>query len=262
MLDANLVPLIAIIFSIIGLVLIGGMALFCFTKAFGVVFLGQARTPMHHEIKEAPLLQRLPLYLIAAIIILIGIVPQGFIRMLESPVALFTGRVQPGFIPFSEGSVDVLPTLGLVSGLLLVLVLLLYLLRKGATQKRQVSVSSTWGCGYVAPTARQQYTASSFVRTYSKLFNMVLLFEKREKTVTGIFPAEAGFKSHAYDRIERGLVDRPIRAYKRFLSHLLFLNNGRLQFSILYGIIFIISVICIPMLYHIVVDFIEFLKLL
>lgn len=260
MLDANLVPLIAIIFSVIGLVLIGGLALFCFTKAFGVVFLGQARSPLHHELKEAPLLQRLPLYLIAAFIILIGIYPQGFIRMLESPVALFTAGVQPGFIPFSEGSVDVLPTLGLVSALIIGFITVLFVIRKEISKKQGVAVSPTWGCGYIAPTAKQQYTASSFVRTYSKLFNMVLLFEKREKAVTGIFPSEAGFKSHAYDRIERSLIDRPIRAYKRFLSHFLFLNNGKLQFSILYGIIFIISVICIPMLYELILDFIEFLK--
>ena len=40
--SANLISLIAIVFSIVGLVLIGGLALLCFTKAFSIVFLGNS----------------------------------------------------------------------------------------------------------------------------------------------------------------------------------------------------------------------------
>jgi hypothetical protein len=39
-----------------------------------------------------------------------------------------------------------------------------------------------------------------------------------------------------------------------------FLQNGNLQFYILYGILFIFSVISIPLLYDKIVAFIEFLK--
>ena len=44
------------------------------------------------------------------------------------------------------------------------------------------------------------------------------------------------------------------------LGRFLFLQNGKLQFYILYGIIFIVSVICIPLFYDQIVFLIEFIK--
>jgi formate hydrogenlyase subunit 3/multisubunit Na+/H+ antiporter MnhD subunit len=260
MLDARLVPLIAIIFSVLALVLIGGLALFCFTKAFGVVFLGQARHTFHHEIKEAPFIQRLPLYVIAFFIVFIGLFPQLFMNILVQPVQQFTGLNQISFVPFRDGSTDGLQTLSFATGGFVLLVLLLFVVRKWALRNREVTISPTWGCGYIAPTTKLQYTASSFVRSYSKLFSLFLLFEKKEKVVTGIFPAQAHFSTHPLDRIEKWLVDKPIKFYKSVLSWFLFLNSGKLQISILYGIIFIISVICIPLFYDTILAFIEFLK--
>lgn len=257
---AKLVPLIAIIFSILGLVLIGGLALFCFTKAFGVVFLGQPRHQFRHEVKEAPFMERLPLYFIAFFILIIGLFPKFFLSLLVQPVSLFTGLNQPTFIPFQDGSIDALQPISLASGGFILLIILLFYIRKLAIRNREVTIEPTWGCGYVAPTPKIQYTASSFVRSYSKLFNLFLLFEKKEKTVSGIFPDEAHFKTHPSDRMEKWLIDKPIKAYKTFLSWFLFLNSGKLQYSILYGIIFIVSVICIPLFYDTIISFIDFLK--
>ena len=39
-----------------------------------------------------------------------------------------------------------------------------------------------------------------------------------------------------------------------------FLNNGKLQFYILYGILFILAVLSIPILYQNITSFIDFLK--
>jgi len=242
------------------LVLIGGLALFCFTKAFGVVFLGQPRKTFHHEINEAPFLQRLPLYLITFFILAIGLLPQLFLNMLVKPVSLFTGLKEPSFVPFQDGSVDALQPLSLALGGFILLIVILFAIRKLAIRKREVTVSSTWGCGYVAPTSKIQYTASSYVRSYSKLFNPFLLIDKKEKEVSGIFPIDADYKTHPYDRLEKWLIDIPVRTYKSFMNWFLFLNNGKLQFSILYGVIFIISVICIPLFYNVIIGFIDFLK--
>ena len=260
MLNAGLVSLVAIIFSILGLVLIGGLALFCFTKAFSVVFLGQPRVPFNHEIMDAPFLQRLPLYIIAFFILAIGLFPKNVLNMLVKPVSLFTGKIEPTFVPFQDGSLDALQTIGWASTGFIVLIAIIFLLRRVVTQKHKATISSTWGCGYVAPTPKIQYTASSYARSYSKLFSNILLIEKEEKTVSGIFPTEAHFKTHPYDRLERMLIDKPIKLYKSILSRFLFLNNGKLQISILYGIIFIVSVICIPLFYDEIILFIEFLK--
>ncbi|HQN93192.1 MAG TPA: proton-conducting transporter membrane subunit [Prolixibacteraceae bacterium] len=258
--NATLVPLIVIIFSTLALVLIGGLALFCFTKAFGTIFLGEPRKKFVHGIHEAPAIQRIPLYFIALLIVGIGIFPQGFFGVVSHATSVLTGNRVGEFAPIQGSIADTLQYIGLASTGFIVLIVLMFLLRKLVTKNRVTTSSVTWGCGYVSPTPKLQYTASSYVRSYSKLFGHLLLIGQKEKPVSGIFPEHAALKTHPYDRLEKSLIDRPIRGIKSFLGKFVFLNNGKLQFSILYGIIFIISLIMIPLVYGLILDFFEFIK--
>ncbi len=258
--DALLGPLIAIIFSVLALVMIGGLAMLCFTKAFGIVFSGHARHSFVHEVHEVPFLQLVPLYLIAFVIVLIGVFPGYFLEMLSQPVHLFAGSIPHAGLPFHEKTVELLQPVTRATWVFILIAVLVFALRKWAAQKRKEAVEATWGCGYVAPTVKQQYTAGSFVRSYTKLFRPFLLAFKNEEKVQGIFPSGGSYETHSYDRIEKYLVDNPIAACKSLLGRFLFLQNGKLQFYILYGIIFVVSVICIPLFYDQIISFIDFIK--
>lgn len=258
--DAQMVTLFAIIFTITGLALIGGLAIMCFTKAFGVVFLGTPRHTIHHPVKEVSLYQLLPLYAIAALIVAIGLFPQLFLDLLVAPVQQFTDLHQLSFTSFQGKNIDVMVAISKANWIFLAVVVSLWAIRKVALRKKTVTVSSTWGCGYTAPTPKIQYTASSFVKTYTKLFGTLFLIHRKEKEVEGIFPAEAHIETHPYDIIEQGLIDYPIRKLKEFLSLFLFFQNGRLQFYILYGILFILSVILFPLIYDTLLLFIDSFK--
>lgn len=94
--DATLLSLLAAIFSATNLALIGGLAMLCFTKAFGVVFLGTTRCELPHSCTEVPFLQLLPMYILAVIILLIGLFPMSFINLLSQPVSIFTGSAYIG----------------------------------------------------------------------------------------------------------------------------------------------------------------------
>jgi len=253
-------PLMTIIFSVLALVLIGGLAMLCFTKAFGIVFLGNARHKFHHEVKEVAFLQLLPLYLIAFFIVFIGVFPQFFLKALYQPIQLFAGKLQNTDIPFSEEISNILQPVTVGTWIFIGIIGLTFIGRKWITRNRKIAIGPTWGCAYLAPTEKQQYTAASFVRAYSKLFRPFLLSSKTEKEVQGIFPSGGSYETHVYDRIEKYLIDNPIAAYKSLLGRFLFLQNGKLQFYILYGIIFIVSVICIPLFYDQIVLFIDFIK--
>jgi hydrogenase-4 component B len=253
-------PLMITIFSVLALVLIGGLALLCFTKAFGIVFLGNPRQKFDHEVKEASFLQLLPLYLIAFLIVFIGVFPQLFMSALSQPVNLLAGFPTISDIPFPEKTTELLQPVTWGTWIFILISLAVFGLRKLVMQNRKASVEPTWGCGYVAPTVKLQYTAGSFVRPYSKLFRPFLLSSKTQNDVEGLFPSGGSYETHIYDRIEKYLVDNPIAVYKAFLGRFLFLQNGKLQFYILYGIIFIVSVICIPLFYDQIVLFIDFIK--
>jgi hydrogenase-4 component B len=257
---ATITSLIGIIFTISGLVLIGGLALMCFTKAFGVVFLGNPRHVFHHEIEERPFLQLLPLYLIAGLIVSIGLFPKVFLDLLIKPVQLFTNLQQLPFVSFQGNGIEALLAVSNANWYLFALILVLLGIRKLALYRKNVSVSSTWNCGYTTPTAKIQYTASSFVKTYSKLLGMIFLIFKNEKEVLGVFPTAAHLETHPYDKVEKWLIDYPITNLKSFMGRFLFFQNGKLQFYILYGIVFIISIISIPIIYNQISLLIEFLK--
>jgi len=258
--DATLVSLLAAIFSTAGLALIGGLAMLCFTKAFGVVFLGTARCELPHSCKEVPFLQLLPMYLLAALIILIGLFPITFINLLAKPVSLFTGNITLSFNAIQINAFSALQPISLASWGFILLVIIIFTIQKFALSHRKIETGPTWGCGYTDPTSKIQYTAGSFVRTYSKLFAPFLLIGKHEEEIHGIFPAEAKYHTHPYDSVEKWLIDSPLKLNKTFMGRFVFLNNGKLQFYILYGVLFILAVLSIPFLYQNITSFIDFLK--
>ena len=258
--DATLLQLLAAIFSTAGLALIGGLAMLCFTKAFGVVFLGTARCELPHSCKEVPFLQLLPMYLLAVVILLIGLFPMSFINLLSQPVCLFSGSVTLELNPAQVNAFNAIQPISLASWILILLIISIFIIRKFVLSQHKVSSGPTWGCGYTAPTSKIQYTASSFVRTYSKLFAPFLSMGKHENEIHGVFPSEGKYHTHPYDEIEKWLIDSPLKLNKSFMGRFLFLNNGKLQFYILYGVLFILAVMSFPVIYQNIYSFINFLK--
>jgi formate hydrogenlyase subunit 3/multisubunit Na+/H+ antiporter MnhD subunit len=259
--EASLFSSIAAIVSVLSLVMIGGLAMLCFTKAFGIIFLGNARQAFKHEIKEVSFFQLAPMYLITLLIVTIGLFPQIFINLLLKPVGLFTNINQFTSVSNSGNAFEIMQQISWIMWGFVVFVILLYFVRKVLISKKIKTIQPTWGCAYIAPTSKQQYTASSFVKSYSKIFGMFFLMNsKKENNVQGIFPSSGHLETHPYDKLEKWVIDNPIRSYKSFMGKFLFLQNGKLQFYLLYGIVFIVSVICIPLFYEKICVLIDFLK--
>lgn len=232
-----------IIVSVFGLVIIGGLAMLCFTKAFGIIFLGTERRPYTHSVKEADFFKLFPKYLVIILIIAIGLIPQLFVSVLSKPVSLFKDEVIINFQ--RDETVSILQSISISVWVFILLTFFVFLIRKKFSSK-VVSVSSTWGCGYVAPSSKMQYTANSFVRSYRKLAKPLLMMNKKENELKGIFPNQIHYHTHPYDKMEVIFIDVPIRYLKGFIRWFQFLQSGNLQFYILYGIIFIILLIIIP----------------
>lgn len=245
------------IVTIVGLVLIGGLAMLCFTKAFGIIFLGTERQPHHKLIHEAEFSKLFPKYLVVSIIILIGVVPQLFIGVLAKPISLFTGEATIGEKEMEF--ISLLQTVSIAVWGFILLAGIIYLIRRFISSKI-VSTSPTWGCGYSAPNPKLQYTANSFVRSYRKLAKPLLMMNKKETEMKGVFPNQVHTISHPYDKMEAMLIDIPLKYLRGFMRRFRFLQNGNPQFYILYGVIFIFIAIAVPFLIDIINYLIELLK--
>jgi hydrogenase-4 component B len=246
---------IIIILSISGLALIGGLALFCFTKAFGIVFLGTPRHLHPHHIEEADPQALLPNYMIAILIIFIGVMPQLFIRVLQGPVQEFTGLSIPGNYALLT---ELMQHISISIWALILLVMVLFFIRKAVSAPKIITKGSTWGCGYTVATPSMQYTASSFVRSYAKIIKPLVLTNKNKDEIMDIIPLPIQTETHFHDKLEAGLVDWPVKNLRGFLGRFRFLQNGSVQFYVLYGVVFIAISITIPAL----IKFIQYLTLL
>jgi len=89
--SGSLLTDVIFLFSFIGLAIIGGLAVFCFTKVFSIMFLGSARTDKVNNAREVEISMLIPNYLIGFMIISIGLLPALFIKPLSWVVAQFTG---------------------------------------------------------------------------------------------------------------------------------------------------------------------------
>ncbi|MBN1789286.1 MAG: hypothetical protein JW830_02240 [Bacteroidales bacterium] len=233
------------ILAVIGLALIGGLALMCFTKAFGIIFLGTNRAENQPVIREAGPAMLFPKYLIVILIVAIGLLPQLFIGFLQNPVGLFTN------IPVSPEVTNLtglMNKISLSATALILLTFLLLLIRKAVSRKFAPVYGPTWGCGYQTESPKLQYTASSFVNPYARLIKPWVGMSHRNEAIADIIPRPLHTETHFFDKIESHLVDWPVRNLKAFLGKFKFLQNGSVQFYVLYGVVFIAISIAIPLI--------------
>ena len=83
---------------------------------------------------------------------------------------------------------------------------------------------------------------------------------KKEIAITEVFPSKKHYETHTYDKLERYFIDKLIKLIKVVTGWFLFLQNGRLQRYILYGILFISGVIIIPIIIEKIMMLLHFLN--
>ena len=252
--------ILSIVFGVFGLAIIGGLAMLCFTKAFGSVFSGTSRHNFHHTPGEANFGKLIPMYVVFILIMAVGLFPKTFITALSEPLHLFTQHsdkyVQAGGLPITT----TMSMIGLCSASFLGLTGLIFLLKKSMTGSKPQTVNITWACGYIAPTGKMQYTASSFIRAYRKLAEPIFSIQKKKKEIQGVFPKSGGQETHPYDKAEEWFIDYPLQSLKKFLNRFIFLQNGNLQFYILYGVVFITLALVVPFAFDYIKALIKFLN--
>lgn len=254
----QLIHTVIIITAIFSLSVIGGLAMLCFTKAFSVVFLGKERHPLRHPILEGDVFKLIPKYVIVLFIIAIGVFPQLLVSIVIQPVSLFVDNKL--LAPIHLEFVDVMQKVSLAAGILIVLSLLVLGIRRLVTSSRPIAIAPTWGCGYTASTPHLQYTANSFARSFRKLIHPLLIMNKKEGVIEGVFPKTIHSETHPYDKMEALLIDKPTRFIWAFMGRFRFFQNGSVQIYISYGVAFIFLTITIPLLTNAVKYVINLLK--
>lgn len=261
MASKEMLNLVVLLFSVFGMVLIGGLALLCFTKAFGSIFLGNPRHHFQTEPKESGNGKLVPMYMAAAFIVAIGLFPKFFFSLLSEPLKLYLDKISfTGAVSTAVSITETMQTIGFSAVGFIVLGLLIFFIRRKITAQKPRPVLTTWGCGYVGETEKMQYTASSFIRTYRKLAEPMLSIQKNKIEIEGVFPISGRHETHPHDKIEEWFIDKPWNLMKFFFGKFRFLQNGNPQFYVLYGAAFIALIIGVPLINDIIKKIIYFLN--
>jgi hydrogenase-4 component B len=223
------VPLMAL--AIPALALVGGLALACFVKAYGIVFLGTPRREDPTQPHEAESSMLLPMGFLATLCVLIGLFPQVVMRLLGPAVAGAVTATPEGAIGLTA-----LAPLGWITVMGLLLVLLVVMVALPTLRRRPGRISSTvtWDCGYLRPTPRMQYTSSSFAGMLVDLFDGLLRPQRHKPDITGPFPEPASFSSHLPEAVLELLYLPILKKGNELLMPLRKIQHGQIPLYILY----------------------------
>ena len=240
---ASLYQSITILGTIVGLSLIGGLAIFCFTKAFGIVFLGEPRSEKAFSSVEVSKGMIIPQFISVFLIVLIGLASVWFVKPVFEIISTGFGLTNINIEAVS--SMSDLTQISIISGIFILSVIILLIYRHYHLKSKVVSYGPTWGCGYTAPSPKQQYTSTSYAYNYNHLAKPVLQTEKIMKEISedDIFPSERNFISRSDDFLRKVLIDKPVDLVSGLLKRIAVMQTGRIQHYILYAFVFMLFIL-------------------
>jgi hydrogenase-4 component B len=219
--------------AIIALALAGGFAAACFARTFGIAFLGEPRSPSAAGAREASRWLTAPMGILAAACVALGLAGPFLLAPLHTVIAVVAG---PAVVARADLATAVAPLRLVTVGALAwwLAVGLLVLLRRALLARRTVTTAVTWDCGYAAPTARMQYTASSFARPLVELFPFVLRGSRHGEPVTDLFPANTTLATRTPDPLHHGVYAPAFAGLARLAARRKPLQGGQTQLYVLY----------------------------
>lgn len=140
-----------------------------------------------------------PMALLATACTLIGLFPAAVVPALGRAAAAWARLAPAALAAPGRSAAESAGAITALAALLLFLVVTLAAWRHRRT--RGATESETWGCGFACPTARMQYTGSSFAEMLTLRFGWAFFPRARVEPPRGPFPQHAAFSSHVPDTV-------------------------------------------------------------
>ena len=224
-------PFVLSLLGIISLAIIGGLALACFTKVVGVVFQGEPRSFEAETVDERGITMMIPMVVLAAACLIIGVYPKPFVVMAVKGVSAL--NLGYGALPLDS----FLAMTGHItrSVLLFFAVMLgIFALRTLFYRDKTISRAGTWGCGFTRPTPRMQYTGSSYADSIIEFFRPVAPLETHHPPIRGRFPAPTHYAGHVHDIAEKYLKKVTVYPVMALFDRLRWIQHGDIHLYIGY----------------------------
>jgi formate hydrogenlyase subunit 3/multisubunit Na+/H+ antiporter MnhD subunit len=177
------------------LALSAALAAACFVKAFGVTFLGRARTPAATNAREVNPCSLAAMGVLAGLCLLAGILPGAVIDLLAPVVQMLTGATMPtqlgvawlSIVPIetARSSYNGLLIFLFIAGSASLVVLAIHRFASHALRR-----APAWDCGFPDASPATQYTSGSFAQPIRRVFGAIVF--RTHETVSMPLPGDIG----------------------------------------------------------------------
>lgn len=227
--------------GLLALALIGGVVVLAFTKLYSTIFLG---APRHHHVAESTEVDNLRIAAMgipATCIILIGLFPQLAIGVVSRVVAQFHPSAP---VVIEEYISPTMWKISLTAWLLIIVVALLYALKRRAHSKRDIKQGPTWGCGFTSPNIRMQYTGESFSEGLESIATNLTqnTVEGRALSKSEVFPSTHGYRIRHKDKIDRLFAAWWMELLHIINKRIMSLRTGKINHYILFALLFLVAI--------------------
>jgi hydrogenase-4 component B len=227
-------PAAAGLATIVVMGLISGLAAACFAKAFGIVFLGAPRSHEAGEAREVAWTMIAAMAGLATLCAVVGLAAPAAVFALEPVVTAASGL--RAAVVHAQLAVP-MASLGIavaVFAAAAAIATLAWAWRGRVLARRGVRRGPVWGCGYLFPSARMQYTASSFAQPLTTQFRLFIRSREALAAPQGYFPAAASYASDSGDPVLRLLFVPTFRWFDRMANRLNIIQHGHTHIYVLY----------------------------
>lgn len=174
------------------LALTGALAAACFVKAFGIGFLGKARTRRVARAREVPIGMLGGMGLLATLCLLLGVFPSSVIEAMAPITQLLVHQALPStaaqswlwLTPISPRVASYSAPF-VVAAIVVVFGLGYLFLKRGAVAARKVDA---WDCGFGQLNQRMQYTSTAFSQPIRRVFSGVWKVEEQIDSLASAGP--------------------------------------------------------------------------
>lgn len=213
------------------LAITGAMALACFIKVCGVVFLGAPRSERVAHAHECGPMMRGAMVALAAACVCIGLAPALF----WPSIARAVGAWQP--LWHGTQSPAPLEIIGLSNTVLAGFCLLAIWILWQWARKQGLVRAATWDCAFATPSARMQYTAGSFAGILTEWFAWILRPAKHGHTPEKLFPGKTTWEEHTPETVLEQVVQPASGVVMRLAMAARRVQHGTVQAYLLYLLI-------------------------
>jgi len=217
---------------------VGVMAALCFVRIAGIALLGEPRSEGAARAHESPRGMVLPMALLAALAVLLPFVAPLLAGAL-APLLVELGVHAPAVAVAHDALVDLARVgIALWAGILAVSLLV----RRLARRRRE---AETWGCGYLAPSPRMQYSGASFAEGLHRLLPGILRAKLSVPYRAELFPPPADLTVDAGDPFTRAAYAPLLDRLAQRFGQLRWVQRGFLHLYILYIVVAVVAALAV-----------------